>query len=183
MHMRTVPLLGYQTGFSMFELVLTLLISSSAVCSTVSLLYQLQLTSQALPVAAEMTSRAENARVILQSSTGNGMRDVAEFSVFTTNQDARLSATTRSIDPGSASGKTQYSLSWTTADIFSDGISLDTVRQTNAPPFALLKSGNVAVAWKDHDGTPKTISTPFNRRHPLTNALVDKISRLNTIRP
>ena len=176
MHMRTVPLLGYQTGFSMFELVLTLLISSSAVCSTVSLLYQLQLTS-------EMTSRAENARVILQSSTGNGMRDVAEFSVFTTNQDARLSATTRSIDPGSASGKTQYSLSWTTADIFSDGISLDTVRQTNAPPFALLKSGNVTVAWKDHDGTPKTISTPFNRRHPLTNALVDKISRLNTIRP
>ena len=183
MHMRTVPLLGYQTGFSMFELVLTLLVSSSAVCSTVSLLYQLQLTSQALPVAAEMTSRAENARVILQSSTGNGMRDVAEFSVFTTNQDARLSATTRSIDPGSASGKTQYSLSWTTADIFSDGISLDTVRQTNAPPFALLKSGNVTVAWKDHDGTPKTISTPFNRRHPLTNALVDKISRLNTIRP
>ena len=183
MHIRTLPLLGYQTGFSMFELILTIIISSSAVCSTVTLLYQLQLTSQALPETGEMTSRAENARVILQSSTGNGMRDVAEFSVFATNQDGRLSANTQSIDPGSASGKINYSLGWTTTDIFSDGISLDTARQTNAPPFPLLKSGNITVAWKDHDGTSKAITTPFNRRHPLTNALVDKISRLNTIRP
>ncbi|MBU2979099.1 hypothetical protein [Alteromonas sp. C1M14] len=170
-------------GWALFEVLITLFITSACLMGSLHLLQRLQTTERAIQLRHEAYAVASDYRTFILTRNQNGLNSLDFYLTFTPDSGLGLVAGKVEREIGLHILKQEYTVTWNAFDQYTNGSTLFTAPQTTGFPHPLLKQTQIWVKWDTEDSKTIMVTSQLALPHPLIDARIEKLLQLNQIKP
>lgn len=183
MAMQTCRSPSHSRGFAIIDVVIAMIVVTSAVTGCLTVLHQHSQSAALLIKKQEAMRLLERSRIQLAEIGSQGMTSVSAFMTLSDNKAQGLQSGTLIRSLGSQNLNQAYTVTWTTSPLYAKDANLVNAVPSGGCPYPLVKDVSILVSWKEPDGSMYEYRGKVTVSHPLLWANKGKYAMLDGILP